>query len=146
MNSITGEHIEGPSFSRSLLRIDSSDIRVVCQTAIILGSSIVIIGLLMAINIASSFGLNTAVMLCFAGCALLLPGALALRKIGYRASQKMVNQNMNEWKRYLVSSPLLAFVSIILILFNVEIQFALGFPLAITTIFLFWSYVLENNN
>jgi hypothetical protein len=53
---------------------------------------------------------------------------------------------MNEWKRYLVASTLLAFVSIILILFNIEIQFALGFPLAITIIFLFWSYVLENKN
>ena len=100
----------------------------------------------MAINVTSSFGFNIAVMLWFAGCALLIPGALALRKIGYRASQKMVNQNMNEWKRYLVASTLLAFVSIILILFNIEIQFALGFPLAITIIFLFWSYVLENKN
>ena len=70
-------------------------------------------------------------------------GALFLRRTKGRAVAVDAEERRLEWRRFLIAASIYASFSLVMVLLNVRFDLALGFPLAILGIFIFWQYVLE---
>jgi hypothetical protein len=141
--TISGNTAEGSSVLALFFKTDLSDKRVICQTGIIIGSVILIIGLLMLTASLSASGYENGMIFSVTGGVTMTLSVFAIRRIKSGAFENDKVVERKEWERYTAISIVFLVISITLIMLDISIPFAIGFPLAIVSTYVFWSYVLN---